>query len=458
MRIAYLDCFSGISGDMFLGALVDAGVPGSLLEETVRALGVEAHIEISRVMRAGIAATKVDVIVRGEKDMPREEWHEHQHPHSHDHLHVAEHANHCDAHEHEHPDAHAHGYGHDHAHDHPHEHSRAHGRSLSDIRALIERARVSETAKTTAIRMFENLGAAEAKIHNCSVEEVHFHEVGAEDAIVDIVCAAVGSEALGVDEWGCSPLNVGGGTVQCAHGILPVPAPATLELLKGAPIYSSAIQKELVTPTGAAIVKTLVSRFAAMPSLRPEKTGYGAGFRDLHQQPNVVRITIGESQTALSIKRDFATDTVTVLEANLDDMNPQIVGHVFDRLFDAGALDAFCAPVQMKKGRPGLVLTVLAQAADVDKLARIIFSETTTIGLRMHETNRLVLPRRHVDVTTQWGTVRVKVANLNGTVANYAPEYDDCRRLAAEHGVPLKAVMQEAIRLYLHEADRTHHG
>jgi uncharacterized protein (TIGR00299 family) protein len=469
MRIAYLDCFSGISGDMFLGALVDAGVPATLLEEAVRALAIDARLEIARVTRAGISATKVDVIVRGEKDIPREQWqaerlerefaHQHEGGHAHDHSREHEHAQ---------------GRTHSHAHSHDedvssgtHAHSHSH-RSLRDIRELIQRSTISGTAKQTAIRIFENLGAAEAKIHHCSMEDVHFHEVGAEDAIVDIVGAAVGSEALGVDEWVCSPLNVGSGMVKCAHGVLPVPAPATLELLKGAPIYAGEVQKELVTPTGAAIVKTLVSRFAALPRLSPESVGYGAGSRDFHDQPNVLRITVGEplragaDAAARSTLRDFQTDTVTVLEVNLDDMNPQIVAHVFDRLFESGALDAFCTPVQMKKGRPGLVLTVLAPAERIEQLARIIFAETTTIGLRTYQTNRLVLPRRHVEVETTWGKVRVKVANLNGSIANYAPEYEDCRRLAAAHNVPLKAVMQEAIRLYLladrEQPDRTHNG
>jgi uncharacterized protein (TIGR00299 family) protein len=239
--------------------------------------------------------------------------------------------------------------------------------------------------------------------------------------------------------------------------MLPVPAPATLELLQGAPIYSSHIRKELVTPTGAAIVKTLVSRFAELPRLTPEKIGYGAGSRDFHDQPNVLRLTIGTDARQPSEKKLFDTDSVTVLEVNIDDMNPQIVAHVFDRLFEAGALDVFCAPVQMKKGRPGLVLTVVANAIDVEKLARIIFAETTTIGLRMHETQRFVLPRRHVQVQTPWGAVRMKVANLNGTVANCAPEFEDCRRLAAAHNVPLKAVMQEAIRLYLQAPQPTDH-
>jgi pyridinium-3,5-bisthiocarboxylic acid mononucleotide nickel chelatase len=462
MRIAYLDCFSGISGDMFLGALVDAGVPATLLEETVRALAIDVQVEISRVTRAGISATKVDVIVDGEKDMPREQWQAqrleqelaHQHEHRYEPQTGGPHAGEDGGATRAEVDAHAHQQ-HSHA---DHADAHAHGRSLRDIRGLIQCAAINDSGKQLAIRIFENLGAAEAKIHNCAIEEVHFHEVGAEDAIVDIVGAAVGSEALQVDEWICSPLNVGSGTVQCAHGVLPVPAPATLELLNGAPIYASAIQKELVTPTGAAIVKTLVSRFAEFPRVTPEKIGYGAGFRDLHDQPNVLRLTVGTDARDRVEAKYFETDTVTVLEANLDDMNPQIVGHVFDRLFDSGALDAFCTPVQMKKGRPGLVLTVLSRADDVEKLARIIFAETTTIGLRTHETNRLVLPRRQVEIATPWGTVRMKVANLNGTVANYAPEYEDCRRLATTHNVPLKAVMQEAIRLYLQAPDRKQNG
>jgi uncharacterized protein (TIGR00299 family) protein len=435
MRVAYLDCFSGISGDMFLGALVDAGVSADLLRETVRVLNVGAALEISRVDRNGISATKVDVIVNGEKDMPREEhWASHAHEHTH-----------ADGTRHSHP--HTHDHAHEHAHGHPKaEHDHSHGRSLKEISEIIGAAQIGTYEKQIAVAIFQALGEAESKIHNKSLDEIHFHEVGSVDAIVDITCAAVGATVLAVDEWVCSPLNVGGGTVQCAHGTLPVPAPATLELLKGAPIYSSEIQKELVTPTGAAIVKTLVSRFGGIPSITADKTGYGAGFRDFSGSANVLRITIGESTgTNLPASRE----TITVMEANLDDLSPQVFGYVVDKLFTAGALDVFAVPVQMKKNRPGVILSVLAKSVDVQKLATIIFAETTTIGLRMREESRYALVRRHETVDTQWGAVRIKVANLNGSVANYAPEYDDCRTIAEQKGVPLKQVMQEALRVYL---------
>ena len=451
MRIAYLDCFSGMSGDMFLGALVDAGVPPRVLEETVAALDVGARLEISRVTRSGITATKVDVYSHGEKDLPREVyWEERERSqgqqHGHDHVH----------------DHHGQDYGHEHdavaLREHnftqepsrvgvpaPHEHG--HGRGLNEIRGVIGKAAISETAKRTAIAIFEALGSAEAQIHDSDIEKVHFHEVGAVDAMVDIVCAAVGSEALAVDEIICSPLNVGGGTVKCAHGTYPVPAPATLELLKHAPLYSSGIQAELVTPTGAAIVKTLAKRFVPFPEMRVEKIGYGAGTRDFPGHANVVRLTIGESQ--LTLAANTSQQTITVLEANIDDLNPQVFGYVMDRLLEEGALDAFGMPVQMKKNRPGMLLTVLCRPEDAAKLTQLIFTETTTLGVRRREERRQTLARNWVTVATRWGDVRLKVASMNGTITNYAPEYEDCRRIAAEHRVPLKSVMQEALQAYL---------
>jgi len=321
MRIAYLDCFSGISGDMFLGALVDAGVSPRLLEDTVAALDIGARLEISRVVRSGISATKVDVYANGEKDLPREVfWKQQGHDHAHEdarevfwkqqwHDHAHEDARgesgHAAAHEHEGAPAH-HG----------------HGRSLTEIRGIIENAAISSTAKATAIRIFEALGKAEAQIHGTSIERVHFHEIGAVDAMVDIVCAAVGAESLAVEEWVCSPLNVGGGTVQCAHGTLPVPAPATLKLLRDAPVYSSGPQVELVTPTGAAIVNTLSGRFAPFPAMKIEKAGYGAGTRDFPEHPNLLRLTIGEAGPVdgASTLSSTSNDRITVLEANLDDL------------------------------------------------------------------------------------------------------------------------------------------
>jgi pyridinium-3,5-bisthiocarboxylic acid mononucleotide nickel chelatase len=404
MRTAYIDCFSGVSGDMFLGALVDAGVSPKLLEDTVAALDIGARLDISRVLRGGISATKVDVYANGGKD---------------------------------------HG----------------HGRGLSEIRRLIEAAAIGGAAKITAIRIFQALGEAEAEIHNTSAEQVHFHEVGAVDAMVDIVCAAVGAESLAVDEWVCSPLNVGGGIVHCAHGTLPVPAPATLKLLGGAPVYSSGPQVELVTPTGAAIVKVFSSGFASFPAMKIERAGYGAGTREFPEHPNLLRLTIGETapaadaNTLASASNGVRPEKITVLEANLDDLSPQVLAYAMERLLAEGALDVFSVPVQMKKSRSGALLTVLAKMEDADRLTKLIFAETTTLGVRRREERRQTLARRWETVDTTWGPVRIKIANMNGTVSgivsNYAPEYEDCRALAEAQHVPLRTVMQEAIQQYL---------
>ena len=421
MRIAYLDCFSGISGDMFLGALIDVGVSAKLFEEAVAALNLGAKIEIARVVRGGISATKVNVYANGVwrrvSDPPRTG----QSPG-------------------------------------PTQHDHPHSRGLGEIREIINKAGIGNGAKATAIRIFETLGAAEAEIHNTSVEQVHFHEVGAVDAMVDIVCAAVGAEALAVDEWVCSPLNVGGGTVKCEHGTLPVPAPATVKLLQDAPVYSSGPQVELVTPTGAAIVTTLVSRFGAFPSMKIDKAGYGAGTREFADHPNVLRLTVGEAAAAAetSLVTTAAAgeldqvdeDRVTVLEANLDDLSPQVLAYAMERLLDEGALDVFSLPVQMKKSRAGALLTVLAKPEDADRLTKTIFAETSTLGVRRRHEQRHMLKRRWETVETQWGAVRIKVANMNGTVSNYAPEFEDCRKLAEAHRVPLKKVMEEALRKY----------
>ena len=433
MRIAYLDCFSGISGDMFLGALVDAGVPAKLLEDTVAALNIGARLEVSRVLRGGISATKVDVYANGEKDLPREEF----------------------------LNQHAHHHEHEHNHTHPHD-DHSHGRGLTDITRIITQSDINPAAKATAIRIFEALGEAEAEIHATSIDKVHFHEVGAVDAMVDIVCAAVGAEFLQVEKWICSPLNVGGGTVKCAHGTLPVPAPATLKLLKDAPVYSSGPQVELVTPTGAAIVKTLTTNFGSFPSMKIEKAGYGAGTREFPDHPNLLRLSIGEAalsdhatNSTASATNSSATmsatlnDKITVLEANLDDLSPQVLAYAMERLLAEGALDVFSVPVQMKKSRPGALLTVLSKTEDSDRLTKLIFAETTTLGVRRREEHRQTLARRWETVDTTWGPVRIKIANMNGTVSNYAPEYEDCRALAEKQQVPLRTVMQEAIQQYL---------
>jgi uncharacterized protein (TIGR00299 family) protein len=419
MRIAYLDCFSGISGDMFVGALLDAGVPAEVFEHTVAALDIGAKLEISRVDRSGISASKIDVLVRGEKELPRDvywEQHGHRHEHDHDSPQAAPAPHH-------------------------------HGRNLTEIKQIISRTKIGAGAKATATRIFEALGRAEARIHNTDIESIHFHEVGAVDAMVDIVCAAVGAQELGVDEWVCSPLNVGGGTVKCAHGTFPVPAPATVELLQGTPIYSSGLNLELVTPTGAAIVRTLAHRFGSFPEMLVHRAGYGAGTRDVPGHANVLRLTIGE---AVAQKPAHGSqETISVLEANLDDLNPQVFGYVLHRLLEEGALDVFGAPVQMKKNRPGMLLTVLCRPEDSSRLSQVVFTETTTLGIRRREESREILDRRWITVETRWGTVHMKVASINGTVTNYAPEYEDCRQIATEHRVALKEVMQEATRQYL---------
>ena len=431
MRLAYLDCFSGISGDMLLGALVHAGVDAELFRRAVAALGVDARIDVETVNRSGISSTKVHVITsEGEED------------HAHAVL------------------DHQHGDGHHHHHDHHHHDAGAHapsratqprvavphhGRSLHDIRNLIERAALDPAAQRIALRAFQLLGEAEAKIHNIPVERIHFHEVGAVDAIVDIVCAAVGCVSLGVERWTCSPLNVGGGTVHCAHGVFPVPAPAAAELLKGAPTYNRGIEAELVTPTGGALLRALEVQFAAQPPLRAERIGYGAGSRDLPGIANVVRITIGE---AVALKTGAADDmeTIVVLETTVDDCTPQVLGYVVEQALAAGALDAFIVPLQMKKSRPGQLVTVLCRPEIADDIATLLLRETTTLGVRMRREERRCLRREFETVTTPWGEVRVKLAYLGDQLANAAPEFDDCRRLAGEHGVALKKIMQEALR------------
>jgi len=482
MRIAYIECFSGISGDMFLGALLDAGVPPEVFTRTVEALGVDARLEISRVDRSGISATKLDVIAAGEKELPREEFwekarstqqsalspakpsavahahdHGHEDAHAHSHSHGHRHSrgdgeSHTHSHEHshshdrEHSHEHSHAHSPDHSHDHGHQHD--HGskhthshRGLKEIRQIIQAASIRQSAKDRAIKIFGALGAAEAKVHNTDIEKIHFHEVGAIDAIVDIVCASVGAEALGVDEWVCSPLNVGGGTVVCAHGAFPIPAPATLELLKNAPVYSGEIQKELVTPTGAAIISVLASRFSQFPTMKTEKIGYGAGTRDFKNSPNVLLLTVGET-TLTQHDSPFPVEEITVLEANVDDMTPQVFGYVMEQALQNGALDAFGTPVQMKKSRPGMLLTVLCRTEDSQCLTKLILAETTTLGVRMRRESRAALTRRHVSVTTKGGDVRMKLASLNGSISHYAPEYEDCRQIAKEKKVPLKTVMQ----------------
>jgi uncharacterized protein (TIGR00299 family) protein len=439
MRIAYLDCFSGISGDMLLGAMVDAGVPLSVLAETALALNVGAHLEARKVMRGGISATKVDVIT-AENSASDPEAHEHSHAHTHDHQHE-----HGHAHEHDHDHAHAHSHPHeqDRAHAHPHTHE--HHRSLSTILGIIGSAPLADGIKQRASRAFQLLGEAEAGIHSIPVEQVHFHEVGAVDTIVDIVCAAAGAAALNVDRWLASPLNVGSGTVQCAHGTLPVPAPATLALLGDAPIYSAGPPMERVTPTGATILRMLDVDYAPLPAMRVSGTGYGAGGRETAGRPNVLRLLVGEENAA----SNTSVEPIAIIETVIDDSTPQLLAYVSELLLAAGAWDVYRVPVQMKKGRTGVQLTVLSSPDLVPALRDLLFRETTTIGLHWRTENKTSLEREFARIETEWGPVQMKIARwASGEIANAAPEYEDCRKLAAEHSVPLKQVMQEAARLF----------
>jgi hypothetical protein len=386
MKIAYFDCFSGASGDMILGALLDAGCEAAALEADLRKLPLEGwRLGITKVKKKGIAATKVTL-----------ESHEH------------------------------------HAH-----------RSLSTILEVIGRAELSAGVKARASAIFRRLGEAEARIHNVPVEQIHFHEVGAVDAIVDIVGACIGFELLGLERFVCSPLNIGGGVVKAAHGVMPVPAPATADLLRNTPTYSSGIERELVTPTGAAILTTVCSEFGAQPRMLVEVIGYGAGTADLSEQANVLRLFVGEAaETAGAGAWD---EEIAVIEANLDDMNPQIYGYFQEKALAGGALDVYAVPVQMKKNRPGTLLTVLCRPEDADAMMKLIFAETTTIGARTYTARRRTLARESVTVDTPLGAVRMKLARANGRVLNAAPEYEDCQRIAAEKNVPLKQVIAEAM-------------
>ena len=420
MRIAYLDCFAGISGDMFLGVLVDAGVDPQILHSATTALNVNATLRIEKVDRSGISATKIHVYEGSKLADEDLDHHNHQQPQTHQH----------------HPKSqHQHKIGH------THEHEHSHGRSLSVIRDLISAATLATAVKQLAVQAFELLGASEAKIHNIPVEKIHFHEVGAVDAIVDIVAASAGIHALAIDKWHCSPINVGAGMVDCAHGRFPVPAPATADLLRGLPTYSAHFGEELVTPTGAALIRALAPTFGPQPAMRVQHIGYGAGTRNPKDFPNVLRLSVGETTNATH-------NAVAILETAIDDLSPQILAYVTERALALGALDVMSTAVQMKKGRLGTLLTILADDAQVPSLEDLLLRETSTLGVRIHHERRSCLDRAHTTVITPYGEVRIKLGSRNGEVLNAAPEFEDCRAAAAKHNVPLKLVQQTAIAAY----------
>jgi uncharacterized protein (TIGR00299 family) protein len=437
MRIAYLDCFAGISGDMFLGALIDAGLDPTILHQATAALNLNATLKIEKVDRSGISSTKVHVYeganLAEQPNIPSPEDDSSNHQQTHTHQHHPKTQHH-----------HKTGHAHDHPHDHEHAPEHTHGRSLTAIRDLINAAPLAPLVKQTAIHAFELLGASEAKIHNVPVEKIHFHEVGAVDAIVDIVATSVGIHALTIDKWFCSPLNVGGGMVDCAHGRFPVPAPATADLLRGLPTYSAHIEKELVTPTGAALIRALAPTFGPQPAMRVHQIGYGAGTRNPKDFPNVLRLSLGEADEATT----SITDTVTILETAIDDLSPQVLSYVAEKALAEGALDVMLTPVIMKKGRPGTLLTVLCNPSDSSALQQFILRETSTLGVRIHHEQRSCLERAHTTVVTPYGEIRMKLGSRNGEVFNAAPEFEDCRTAAAKHNVPLKLVQQAAIAAY----------
>ena len=410
MRIAYLDCFAGISGDMFLAALLDVGVDPKILHEATSVLNLKATLKIEKVDRSGISCTKVHVF---EGEQPAEKTH--THPHTHDHAHT---------------------------HDHEHKHEHIHGRSLTVICNLINAAPLADAVKQTAIQTFELLGASEAKIHNVPIEKIHFHEVGAVDAIVDIVAASAGIHALAIDKWFCSPLNIGGGMVDCAHGRFPVPAPATADLLRGLPTYSAHVEEELVTPTGAAIIRALSPTFAPQPQMRVQQIGYGAGTRNSKGFPNVLRINIGDTT-------DSTQGSVAVLETAIDDISPQILAYVTEAALAQGALDVMSTAVQMKKGRLGTLITILADDDHVPALEQLLLRETSTLGIRIHHERRSCLDRAHTTVTTPYGDIRIKIGSRDGEIFNAAPEFEDCRTAATKHSVAVKTVQQAANAAYI---------
>ncbi|MEQ1871343.1 MAG: nickel pincer cofactor biosynthesis protein LarC [Vicinamibacterales bacterium] len=423
-RVVYLDCFSGISGDMFLGACVDAGLPLEHLREALGSLAMDGvTVSTERVLRAGVSATRFLVHEPGAPSpVPPAAGpgHHHHHDHPHDHQH-------------------------DHSHEHGHHHHAHAHRSLPEIFALVDRSALNAGGRTRVRQLFQRLAEAEAAIHQMPVEQVHLHEVGAIDSIVDIVGVVCAMEWLAADRIVCSPLNVGGGVVDSAHGRFPVPAPATLRLLDGAPIYAGEVQKELVTPTGALIATSYATSFGPVPAMTLRTVGYGAGLRDNPGTPNVLRLLIGD---VAEDAQPGPAQRVVVIECEIDDMNPQLYGVAMEQLYAAGALEVFYSAVQMKKNRPGTLMTVIAAPERREALTDIVFRETTTLGVRHTEMARSVLRRDWVEVVTALGKVRIKQAWHQGRMVNAVPEFDDCTALARTHGVAVKEVQAMALQAY----------
>lgn len=392
MRVLHFDCFSGISGDMTLAALIDAGVDPDAIRAALDSFGLPISLEIEKVKRNGIAATYVNVVAPDQEEY----------------------------------------------------------RFLPDVEAILAKGKLTPRQRDLALAIFRKLAVAEAAVHGMPVERVHFHEVGALDSIADIAGAAVAIDLLGVDRITCRSVPPGSGSVKCAHGLMPVPAPATAHLLKGIPLAQAPVTGELVTPTGAAILATVVNEFTDQPAMTVEHIGCGAGKKDFWEQPNVLRVFVG---TAAAAPATEDSDMVTVLETNLDDVAPEVIGYTFDRLFAAGALDVFAAPVQMKKNRPGTLLTVIAPSAAAGELESVLFRETGTFGIRRHTATRSKLRREAVTVASPWGPVKAKKGWRHGFEL-VTPEYEDCARVARENDVPLR-IVYDAVRGALSPSPRS---
>jgi uncharacterized protein (TIGR00299 family) protein len=450
MKTLYLDIFSGISGDMFIGALLDLGVDAHDLEHELEKLKLDGyHLHVSRAHKAAIEGVKFDVHLAHE--------HSHEHTHAdgitHTHAHSQEHHHHHE----DDQDAHHHGYNH-HQHEHsdpsdasdlsdPTHHHEAldHGRNYSQIMKLISSSGLSDWVKDKSIAVFHRIAVAEGKIHGLPPEQVHFHEVGAVDSIVDIVGACIGLELLGKPRVLAGPVVEGTGWINCAHGRFPIPAPATLSILGTRSIAVTQCDEphELVTPTGAALLAELVQDFGPMRDLVAEKIGFGLGTRDNKTRPNVLRAILGKTAASKG-KHDWESDTIVVLETNLDDINPEILGHFVEQALSSGALDVFHTPIQMKKNRPGVLLTVLCAEADGDNFTEMILRETSSFGVRRHSAERRKLHREFASVKTPYGEVTVKLGKLDGKVIQASPEFESCKKLARTAKVPLKVIYESA--------------
>jgi len=396
MKIAYFDCFSGISGDMTVGALLDAGLEIETLEKELKKLGLSGYqLEVNKVVKKGISATKFKVKIKEEGVERR----------------------------------------------------------FKDILTIFEKSKLDEEIKKETKKIFFNIAQAESKIHQKDIDKIHFHEIGGLDSIIDVTAAVIGIKTLGIEEIHSSALPVGRGFVKCAHGVIPVPAPATLELLKNIPTYNGGIESEMITPTGAAIIGTLAKSFGERPLMKIERIGYGAGEKEF-TIPNLLRVSIGEKILKdENLKDGYVSDEAVLIETNIDDMNPEFYDYIMDKLFSQGALDAFLTPIQMKKNRPAHMLSIIVYEQDLKEILEVLFSESTTLGVRIREIKRLRLAQQEFMAETKYGKIRVKVGIFKGEIKNIAPEYEDCKKMAKQHKIPLKEIYEEVKKVTYNKLD-----